>query len=76
MEALLDVPGVIAWFVQHGVSPFSCSGAFPGTLERLLEAKGVGDIDAFIRELDEAFAEIAPSSRSPEAEPPGTATGL
>ena len=55
IEDLLQVPGTVAWFVEHGLSPFSCAGAFPGTLGRLLELKGVQDADAFIKALDEAF---------------------
>ncbi len=53
MEDLLKTQGVITWFIQRGVSPFSCYGAFPDTLERLLELKGVQDVEAFIRELDD-----------------------
>ncbi|HNX30528.1 MAG TPA: hypothetical protein PKM35_02905 [Holophaga sp.] len=52
VEELLRTPGLIAWFIQRGVSPFSCYGAFPDTLGRLLELKRVPDPDAFIRELN------------------------
>ncbi len=52
VEEILAEPGVIAWFIQHRVSPFSCQGAFPGTLGRLLEIKGVADVEGFLRELN------------------------
>jgi hypothetical protein len=52
LEDLMKRPGIISWFIQHGVSPFSCYGTFPGTLGRLLEIKHVSDVEAFIRELN------------------------
>jgi hypothetical protein len=55
VEDLLAVPGIIPWFIEHGVSPFSCYGAFPGTLGRLLEIKGVTDEEGIIRELNGFF---------------------
>ena len=60
VEDLLTLPGIIPWFIEHGVSPFSCFGAFPDTLERLLEIKGVADREGFIRELIMAFGENPP----------------
>jgi hypothetical protein len=52
VEDLLTSQGVIPWFIEHGVSPFSCFGAFPHSLGRLLELKGVEDVEAFIAELN------------------------
>ena len=63
VEDLTGIPGLVTWFIRHGVSPFSCSGAFPGTLGRLLEIKGVQDIDAFIAGLDAAFGPEAGPGR-------------
>jgi hypothetical protein len=31
--------GVVSYFIQHGVSPISCSGAFPQSLGNLLSIK-------------------------------------
>lgn len=62
VEELLKVPGVVSWFIQHGVSPFSCYGAFPDTVGRLLELKRVPDIEAFIRELN-GFLQAGESGR-------------
>ena len=53
VEDLLRIPGSLAWCIQHGVSPFSCSGAFPHSFGRLLELKGVGNVDAFIQGMNE-----------------------
>ncbi|MDR3672103.1 MAG: hypothetical protein P4L36_14745 [Holophaga sp.] len=55
VEDLMRIPGVLVWCIQHGFSPFSCSGAFPGTFGKLLELKGVKDADRFIQELNEAM---------------------
>jgi hypothetical protein len=55
VEDLMRIPGVIAWCIRHGVSPFSCSGAFPGTVGKLLELKGVVDGDKFIHELNDSL---------------------
>jgi hypothetical protein len=52
LEDLMNKPGVISWFIQHGVSPFSCYGTFPGTLGKLLEIKHVPNVDAFLRGLN------------------------
>jgi hypothetical protein len=55
VEEVLEVPGAIAWCIRHRVSLVSCSGAFPASLGRLLELKGVPDpqalVDAMNREL-------------------------
>ena len=53
LEDLMKKPGIISWFIQHGVSPFSCYGTFPGTLGKLLEIKHVSHVQAFIRELND-----------------------
>jgi hypothetical protein len=53
VEELLQIRGSLAWCIQHGVSLFSCYGAFPDRLGRLLELKGVADVDGFIRAMDE-----------------------
>jgi hypothetical protein len=52
VEDIMALPGLIAWCIRHGVSPFSCYGAFPGTLGRLLEIKGVQDVDGFIQAMN------------------------
>jgi hypothetical protein len=56
VEDLMRIPGVLVWCIQHGASPFSCSGAFPGSFGRLLELKGVQDVDRFIQELNAALS--------------------
>lgn len=48
VEDIVAIPGMISYFIQHGVSPITCSGAYPQTLGRLLEIKKVHDPDAFI----------------------------
>jgi len=52
VEDIVDIPGVIAYFIEHGVSPITCSGPYPQRLGRLLEIKNVPDPDSFIEGLN------------------------
>jgi len=52
-EIIREHPEAVSYFIQMGVSPISCSGAFPATLGTLLEIKRVDDADGFIRGLNE-----------------------
>ena len=60
VEDLLQLPGAMAFCIQRRVSPFSCHGAYPDTLGRLLERRGVADIDGFLRDLQAAVASAGP----------------
>jgi len=57
VEQIVKIPGVVGYFIQNGVSPVTCSGAFPQTLGRLLEIKKVADPDAFIDGLNRFLSE-------------------
>jgi len=57
VEEIVKIPGVVGYFIQNGVSPVTCSGAFPQTLGRLLEIKKVADPDAFIDGLNRFLSE-------------------
>lgn len=48
VEEIVAIPGVVSYLIQHGVSPITCSGAYPQSLGRLLELKKVPDPEAFI----------------------------
>ena len=48
VEEIVNIPGIISYFIEHGVSPITCDGAFPQTIGRLLEIKKVPDPGAFI----------------------------
>jgi len=52
VEDILRQYDVMQYFIKNGVSPFSCSGAFPQSLGKLLEIKKVKDQDAFIEGLN------------------------
>lgn len=52
VEDIVSIPGVTTYFIREGVSPITCSGAYPQTLGRLLEIKKVPDPDAFIDGLN------------------------
>jgi hypothetical protein len=56
VEEVVKIKGVISYFIQRGVSPISCSGAFPQSLGNLLSIKKVADPDAFIEGLNEYIA--------------------
>ena len=48
VEEIMQKYDVLAYFLENGISPFSCAGAFPQSLGKLLEIKKVKDPDAFI----------------------------
>jgi hypothetical protein len=52
VEDIVQIPGAVSYFIERGVSPISCSGAFPQSLGRLLELKKVADPERFIAELN------------------------
>jgi hypothetical protein len=52
VEEIVTIPGVISYFIERGVSPITCSGAYPQSLGRLLEIKKVPDPDGFIEGLN------------------------
>ncbi len=52
VEEIVKIPGIISYFIEHGVSPITCDGAFPQTIGRLLEIKKVPDPDGFINGLN------------------------
>lgn len=51
-EAILDIPGVIAYCIARGVAPYTCSGDYTQSLGRLLELRDVADPDGFIAGLN------------------------
>ena len=53
VEDLLELPGVIAYCVKNGVSPFTCSGGYPQSLGKLLEIRKIPDPESFIKGLNE-----------------------
>jgi len=57
VEDILRQFDVMPYFIKNGVSPFSCAGAFPQSLGKLLEIKKVRDPDAFIEGLNKYIAE-------------------
>ena len=59
VEDIVNIDGVITYFLQHRVSPVTCSGAFPQSLGKLLEIKKVEDPDAFIAGLNAFLSERA-----------------
>ena len=57
VEEIMQKYDVLTYFLENGVSPFSCAGAFPQNLGKLLEIKKVKDPDAFIAGLNAWIAE-------------------
>ncbi len=51
LAEILALPGVMAYFIARGVSPFSCAGAFPRGLGALLAIKKVPDPAGFMAGL-------------------------
>jgi hypothetical protein len=52
VEEIVNIPGVISYFIQNGISPITCSGAYSQTLGRLLEIKKAANPDEFIDGLN------------------------
>ena len=52
IEEIMRIDDVITYFILNGVSPISCSGAFPQSLGNLLKIKKVADPEAFIEGLN------------------------
>jgi hypothetical protein len=63
-EAILDIPGVIAYCIAKGVSPYTCSGDYTQSLGRLLELRRVADPDGFIAGLNRLVAKAGPRCKS------------
>ncbi len=55
-EAILDIPGVIAYCIAKGVTPYTRSGDYTQGLGRLLELRDVADPDGFIAGLNKLAA--------------------
>lgn len=60
LEDIVKLPGVIEYFIEAGISPVSCSGAFPMTVGRLLEMKKIPNPEAFLEGLRK-FEQVAPT---------------
>ena len=52
VEEIMQKYDVLTYFLENGVSPFSCAGAFPQHLGKLIKIKKVKDPDAFIAGLN------------------------
>lgn len=59
-EAILNIPGVVAYCIAKGVSPYSCSGDYGLSLGRLLTLREVDDPDGFIAGLNRLAARRRP----------------
>jgi len=54
IEEVMDrYPKAVAYFIEKGVSPISCSGAFPKSLGEFLKIKKVEDIENFVNGLND-----------------------
>jgi hypothetical protein len=58
VEEIVKIPGIISYFIKHGVSPITCDGAFPQSIGRLLEIKKVPDPGSFINGLNVYLGEL------------------
>jgi len=53
VEEIMNVPGIVSYCIQKGVSLITCSDVFPGTLGKLLKIKNVRDPQSFVDDLNE-----------------------
>lgn len=66
VDEILERHDVIAYFLERGVSPVTCSGAFTQSLGRLLAIKKVADPQAFIDGLNAALEKAEQTSGARE----------
>ncbi|HHY68740.1 MAG TPA: hypothetical protein GYA09_00875 [Firmicutes bacterium] len=58
-EILNKFPETMSFFIENGVSPFSCSGAYPSSLGELLKRTGKEDAAEFVKKLNEYIQSIS-----------------
>lgn len=49
----MDIPGIIGFCLEKGVSLITCSDVYPGTIGKLLAIKKVRSPESFIKDLNE-----------------------
>ena len=69
VEEIVKIKGVISYFIQQGVSPITCSGAYPQSLGKLLSIKKVADPALFIEELNTYIASQAQKEKGKKDDP-------
>lgn len=52
VEDIINIPGIVSYCIQQGVSLITCSDVFPDTLGKLLELKHVSNPQSFVDELN------------------------
>lgn len=62
-EVLEKFPGIITYFIKNGVSPFSCAGAYPASIGKLLEVKKITKPENFIKGLNQYIKENYPQTK-------------
>jgi len=72
VEDIVHIPGVVSYFIQQGVSPVTCTGAYPQNIGRLLEIKKLPNPNAFI----EGLSAFLRNRRRPTSIPLDNAIGL
>ena len=53
VEEIINVPGILNFCIQKGISLITCSDVFPDTLGKLLEIKNVRDPESIINDLND-----------------------
>ncbi len=62
VEEIMNVPGIVNYCIQKGVSLITCSDVFPDNLGKLLAIKNVLDPDSFINDLND-FLKSLPENK-------------
>jgi len=53
VEELMNIPGIVNYCIQKGISLITCSDVFPYTLGKLLEIKNAPDPGSFVNDLND-----------------------
>jgi hypothetical protein len=48
----MNIPGIVSYCIQKGVSLITCSDVFPGTIGKLLEIKNMHNPQSFVDDLN------------------------
>lgn len=57
-DIIEQYPQSVSYFIQNGINPIYCSGAYPSTLRKFLEVKKVQKKDEFVKGLNDFINNI------------------
>ncbi len=71
VEEIMNIPGIVSYCIQKGISLITCSDVFPGSIGKLLEIKNIHDPQSFVDDLNDhlkSCPEDSTGKRAPKRE--------